>query len=63
MDYHAAVRFAGAFAPTFLALCSVGVVLLLFHWFIERYVRSSVLPQAINLALALIPVAGFALIM
>ena len=38
-------------------------MLLLFHRFISRYVRSSVLAQAINLALALIPVAGIALIM
>jgi hypothetical protein len=59
----AAVPFDGAFVPRFLALCGVGTVLLLYHWFISRYVRSSVLAQAINLALALIPVAGVALIM
>ena len=59
----AAVPFDGAFVPRFLALCGVGVVLLLYHWFVSRYVRSSVLAQAINLALALIPVAGVALIM
>ena len=59
----AAVPFDGAFVPRFLALCGVGAVLLLYHWFVSRYVRSSVLAQAINLALALIPVAGVALIM
>ena len=59
----AAVPFDGAFVPRFLALCGVGTVLLLYHWFISRYVRSSALAQAINLALALIPVAGVALIM
>ena len=62
-DPLATVSFAGAFVPRFLALCSVGVVLLLFHWFISRYVRSSMLVQAINLTLALIPVAGTAFIM
>jgi len=59
----AAVPFDGAFVLRFLALCGVGTVLLLYHWFISRYVRSSALAQAINLALALIPVAGVALIM
>ena len=59
----AAVPFDGAFVPRFLALCGVGVLVLLYHWFISRYVRSIVLAQAINLALALIPVAGVALIM
>ena len=59
----AAVPFDGAFVPRFLALCGVGTVLLLYHWFISRYVRSSALAQAINLTLALIPVAGVALIM
>jgi hypothetical protein len=59
----AGVPFDGAFVPRFLALCGVGVVLLLYHWFIARYVSSGMVAQAINLGFALIPVAGVALIM
>ena len=64
----AAVMFAGTphqgnFTSRFFTLVGVGVVLVGYHWFVSRFVRGSVLAQVTHLMLALIPVAGVALIM
>ena len=53
----------GSFTSRFLTLVGVGVVLIGYHWFVSRFVRDSVAAQVIHLTLALIPVAGTALIM
>ena len=53
----------GSFTSRFLTLVGLGLVLIGYHWFISRFVRDSVAAQVIHLTLALIPVAGTALIM